>query len=116
MTINYCKRSTRLERQSLDAEKDEGYLQAKEQLKNILADERLPDPAAVAADKELCELIMRALRKLDDQQRAVVILRDIEGMNYAQIAEVLNTELGTVKSRLSRARNNLKEIMESILQ
>ena len=53
---------------------------------------------------------------LDDQQRAVMLLRDIEGMNYAQIAEVLNVELGTVKSRISRARSSLKEIMETILQ
>ena len=116
LTINYRKRSSRLERQSLDVEQDAGHLQAKERLKNILADSSMPDPAAVAADRELCEVIMQSLMKLDDQQRAVVILRDIEGMNYAQIAEALDTELGTVKSRLSRARNNLREIMEAILQ
>jgi RNA polymerase sigma-70 factor (ECF subfamily) len=52
--------------------------------------------------------------KLDDAQRAVVVLRDIEGMNYAQIAEVLDIELGTVRSRLSRARTNLREIMEAV--
>jgi RNA polymerase sigma-70 factor (ECF subfamily) len=52
--------------------------------------------------------------KLDDAQRAVIVLRDIEGMNYAQIAEVLDIELGTVRSRLSRARNNLRQIMEAI--
>jgi RNA polymerase sigma-70 factor (ECF subfamily) len=41
-------------------------------------------------------------------------LRDIEGMNYAQIAKVLDIELGTVRSRLSRARGNLREIIEAI--
>ena len=89
---------------------------AKEQLREILADANLPDPGAVAANRELCEIIMRVLMTLDDEQRAVVLLRDIEGMNYAQIAEVLNIELGTVKSRISRARGRLKEIMETILQ
>jgi RNA polymerase sigma-70 factor (ECF subfamily) len=54
--------------------------------------------------------------KLDDEHRAVLVLRDIEGMKYARIAEVLDIELGTVKSRLSRARSNLRKIMEAILQ
>ena len=53
--------------------------------------------------------------KLDEPQRTVVVLRDIEGMNYAQIADVLNIELGTVRSRLSRARGRLKQILEASL-
>jgi RNA polymerase sigma-70 factor (ECF subfamily) len=52
--------------------------------------------------------------RLDEAQRAVVILRDIEGMSYARIAEVLNIELGTVRSRLSRARSKLREVLEAI--
>jgi len=115
LTLNYRSRAARGSHSSLDAV-DEADLQAKEALKQFLCDESSPDPAAVAANKELCELIVKALMKLDDPQRAVVVLRDIEGMNYAQIAEVLDTELGTVKSRLSRARSNLREIMESISQ
>jgi RNA polymerase sigma-70 factor (ECF subfamily) len=54
--------------------------------------------------------------RLDDAQRTVVVLRDIEGMNYAQIAGVLNIQLGTVRSRLSRARSNLRDIMEALVQ
>ena len=46
----------------------------------------------------------------------MVVLRDIEGMDYAQIADVLNIELGTVRSRLSRARGNLREILEAMLK
>jgi RNA polymerase sigma-70 factor (ECF subfamily) len=42
-------------------------------------------------------------------------LRDIEGMDYAQMAQTLEIELGTVKSRLNRARNNLREILEAML-
>jgi len=116
LTLNYCKRSVKLRHSSLDVGYDEQGQQAKQVLKRFLKDEASPDPAIVAQSKELCELVKMMLMKLDDAQRAVVILRDIEGMNYAQIAKVLNTELGTVKSRLSRARNNLRELMEAILQ
>lgn len=113
LTLNHCQRSVKLGFKSLDAEdndndKDKGVL------KEFLTDDSLPDPAVVAQNKELCRLVVKALMKLDDTQRAVVVLRDIEGMNYAQIAEVLDIELGTVRSRLSRARTNLREIMEAV--
>ncbi len=116
LTLNYCQRSGRLGLKSLDAEDDEHYGQARQQLKEFLNDDSSPDPAAVALNKELCEIVAGALMKLSDAQRTVVVLRDIEGMNYAQIAKVLDVELGTVRSRLSRARSNLREIMEAILQ
>ena len=113
LTLNYCQRSVRLGLASLDAKVDE---QARGVLKEILCDDSLPDPAVVAQNKELCEIIIKALIRLDDAQRAVIVLRDIEGMSYAQIAEVLDIELGTVKSRLSRARSNLREVLEMVSQ
>ena len=116
LTLSYCKRKVKLGYRSLDAEVDEHNGQAGRVLKEFLCDDSSPDPAVVAQNQELCEIVIKALMKLDDAQRAVVILRDIECMNYAQIAEVLDIELGTVKSRLSRARSNLREIMEAVLQ
>ena len=116
LTLNYCKRSVKLGLKSLDAELNEHNGQAKQTLKELLYDDNSPDPAVTAQNKELCEIIIKAMMKLDDAQRAAVVLRDIEGMNYAQIAEVFDVELGTVKSRLSRARSNLREILEAILQ
>jgi RNA polymerase sigma-70 factor (ECF subfamily) len=114
LTLNYCQRSVKLGLKSLDAE-DNDDDKDKGALKEVLTDNSLPDPAVVAQNKELCRIVVKALRKLDDAQRAVIVLRDIEGMNYAQIAEVLDIELGTVRSRLSRARTNLREIMETLL-
>jgi RNA polymerase sigma-70 factor (ECF subfamily) len=116
LTLNYCQRKVRVGFRSLDAEDNERSDRAKGVLKEYLSDDSSPDPAVVAANKELCKIVLRALMKLGDEQRAVVVLRDIEGMNYAQIAEVLDIELGTVRSRLSRARSNLREIMEAILR
>jgi RNA polymerase sigma-70 factor (ECF subfamily) len=115
LTLNYCQRNVKLGLKSLDAEDNEDDNEDKGVLKKFLANDSLPDPAVVAQNKELCRLVVKALMKLDDTQRAVVVLRDIEGMNYAQIAEVLDIELGTVRSRLSRARTNLREIMEALL-
>jgi RNA polymerase sigma-70 factor (ECF subfamily) len=115
LTLNYCQRSVKLGLKSLDAEDDEHGGKAGSVLKEFLADGNLPDPAVVVENKELCSIVVKALMKLDDAQRAVVVLRDIEGMNYAQIAEVLDIKLGTVRSRLSRARTNLREIMKAAL-
>jgi RNA polymerase sigma-70 factor, ECF subfamily len=114
LTLNFCNRQMRVGFESFDADGGE-YQQAKNQLKQYLADEGSPDPAAMAEQKELCRLIERALGRLDDAQRAVIILRDVEGMSYEQIASVLNLELGTVKSRISRARSSLREILEAVL-
>jgi len=116
LTLNYCKRHVRLGVRSLDSLTGENNDEGSRALRAVLYDKNCPDPAVVAENKELCELVLKAIMKLDDDQRAVVVLRDIEGMNYTEIAEVLKVELGTVKSRLSRARSNLREILEVILK
>ena len=116
LTLNYCKRNVKLGIKSLDAELSEKDERARGSLRTVLVDENSPDPAKVAANSELCELVVKAMMNLDDEQRSVMVLRDIEGMSYGEIAEVLELELGTVKSRLSRARSNLREIIEAIVQ
>jgi RNA polymerase sigma-70 factor (ECF subfamily) len=114
LTLNFCTRGSRFGFEPLNVDAGE-YKQAKNQLRQYLADEGSPDPAAIAEKKELCRLTERALGQLEDAQRAVIILRDVEGMSYEQSAGVLSIELGTVKSRLSRARSSLREILEAVL-
>jgi RNA polymerase sigma-70 factor (ECF subfamily) len=116
LTLNHCQRSARTATRSLDAEETEPEGRAQQLLKDLLSDESAVDPAVLAQSRELCELAKRSLLTLEEPQRAVVVLRDIEGMDYAQIADVLNIELGTVRSRLSRARSNLREILEAMLK
>lgn len=116
LTLNYCQRNAKLKRKSLDAEGYEDNEKAVQTLKEFLSDESSSDPAMVAANKELCDIALQSLMKLDDEQRTVIVLRDIEGMDYIQIANVLEIKLGTVRSRLSRARNRLRQIMEAILK
>ncbi len=116
LTLNYCQRSARRTTRSLDAEETELEGRSQQALKDFLSDGSAADPAALAQSRELCYLAVEALLKLDEPQRAVMVLRDIEGMDYAQIADVLNIELGTVRSRLSRARSHLREILEAMLK
>ncbi len=115
LTINFCKRNSQVGFKSLDSEADMQDSNTKVVLRDILHDQRQVEPSQIAQNNELCEIIAKAMMKLDEEQRTVLILRDIEGMSYAEIAEILDVELGTVKSRLSRARSNLKEIVEAIL-
>lgn len=60
--------------------------------------------------KESIDLVGRLLDRLSDEHRAIVVLRDIEGLSYREIAEVLSIPSGTVMSRLYRARRQLKDI------
>jgi RNA polymerase sigma-70 factor (ECF subfamily) len=115
LTLNFCQRNAKLAVRSLDSDEVPYDHRATHALKEILSDDRSPDPAAMAQNKEVYEIAIKALRKLDEPQRAVLVLRDIEGMSYARIAEVLDIEPGTVRSRLSRARNKLREILEALL-
>jgi RNA polymerase sigma-70 factor (ECF subfamily) len=115
LTLNYCRRNVKLGFRSLDAEQVQYNSQAKQLLRQFLSDDSSLEPAVVAQNREMCEIAVEALMKLDDAQRAVVVLRDIEGMGYARIADVLDIKLGTVRSRLSRARSRLRQILEAIL-
>jgi len=116
LTLNHCKRSVKLGFKSLDARQQDGGDQSGWTLKDILANDNSTDPAVAAQKKELWNTLIRVIVKLDEDQRTVVVLRDIEGMSYAEIADVLGVELGTVKSRLSRARSNLRELLETVVQ
>jgi RNA polymerase sigma-70 factor, ECF subfamily len=71
-----------------------------------------PDDALEAS--RLKALVRRAIDELDEDQRVLVVLRDIEGMSYEDIMEVTELAEGTVKSRLHRAREKLAGILERL--
>ena len=56
-------------------------------------------------------MVRRAMEALPEDMRTVILLRDMDGLSYAQIADLLGLEQGTVKSRLNRARAALKEAL-----
>lgn len=65
-------------------------------------------PFDAAAHAEIAARVESALRRVPEPYRTVVVLRDIEGFGYEEIAEILKTNLGTIKSRLMRGRAHLK--------
>ena len=68
-------------------------------------------PDDYAQRRELAAAIQAAISQLPIDQRTVIVLSDVEGMNYQEIAEATGAALGTVKSRLSRARSHLRDIL-----
>jgi RNA polymerase sigma-70 factor, ECF subfamily len=66
-----------------------------------------------AAQSEVRERVEAALRQLPEPFRVVVILREIEGFAYEEISEILNVNLGTIKSRLTRGRSTLRALLTS---
>ncbi|MGH9679901.1 MAG: sigma-70 family RNA polymerase sigma factor [Candidatus Acidiferrales bacterium] len=73
-------------------------------------------PFDQAASHEAQEAVRKALRSVPQVFRSAVILRDLEGMSYEEVAEVLGVSTGTVKSRILRGRKMLREILEPILR
>jgi RNA polymerase sigma-70 factor (ECF subfamily) len=71
-----------------------------------------PAPSERLEREERCRCVRQAITQLTDQQRKVLVLRDMEGLHYDQIAEILGLPVGTVRSRLHRARMQLRESLQ----
>jgi RNA polymerase sigma-70 factor (ECF subfamily) len=70
-----------------------------------------PRPDQGIAERERRDLVQRAIAELDEEHRLLVVLRDIEGLSYHEVAAVTEQPEGTVKSRLHRARSRLAQIV-----
>jgi len=71
-----------------------------------------PSPEKLYESKEIGNAIQFALGRLSEKLRTVIVLKEIEGLSYEEISEVLDVSIGTVKSRISRAREELKELLK----
>ena len=75
----------------------------------------IPDPSLKPDEnslaQELDQLIKKAMAQLPEQFRTAIVLREIKGLSYEEIAEAIGCELGTVKSRIARARGRLQEVL-----
>lgn len=70
-------------------------------------------PEETVENRELGDMLQYAINQLPPEQRLILVLSDVEGFNYQEISEVTDLALGTVKSRLSRARTRLRDILRT---
>lgn len=95
---------------SLDGPPDDGALNTQAAgLRRELAQETENDPADDAALRMDHQQVLAALQNLDPDARAIIVLRDVEDCDYEQIAHIMDVPVGTVKSRLFRARVALRD-------
>jgi RNA polymerase sigma-70 factor (ECF subfamily) len=73
------------------------------------------NPASDLEKKETMKTLQLAINSLPSDQKSVIILRDIQGLSYEEITDITGFKLGTLKSRLSRARTALKEKLGGII-
>jgi len=96
------KRKDRRQLESID--------EAREQRGEELADERTDtDPAAALDSEERQGMVRRALDDLAEDYRTAIILKEIDGLQYEEIANIVGCPIGTVRSRIHRARHELRE-------
>jgi RNA polymerase sigma-70 factor (ECF subfamily) len=72
----------------------------------------IPRPDEEASGRQMEVLLQREIAALEEEHRVLVVLRDIQGLSYQEIAEITGLNIGTIKSRLHRARLALKEALE----
>ncbi len=83
-----------------------------EELENLnITDDRIPDPQRASEQTEAARFLQQGLQALSPELREAIILRDLEGMAYQEIAEMLSVPEGTVKSRINRGRIGLAKLL-----
>lgn len=105
MNISISRRRRKRPTASLDA--------AREATGDEPAD-RAAGPEGTAVSHERVAIVRTALAHLGEEQRRILVLREIDGASYEEIAEILELPIGTVRSRLFRARMQLREKLEGV--
>ena len=82
----------------------------------LLISDKTPQPEQHRGRTELVSAIESCLENLPDEQRVAAILSDVEGYDYSEIASIMSVSLGTVKSRLSRARAKMRDCLQDFAE
>ncbi len=77
--------------------------------------DNLPGPQQIAEDNDLSSQVQQALMKLSPDHRTVIILHHLEGMSLEEIAPILKVPNGTLKSRLARARVQMRDLLKNLI-
>ncbi len=110
IVVNTCTDYMRKHRKITTVSTDKGLETEDGTLQTELPDERMA-PEVVFEQTELKQKVQAAISALPEQNRTVIVLRDVQGMSYDVIASMLDLPVGTVKSRINRGRDMLKKIL-----
>lgn len=110
ITMNVCTDFLRKRSKAVLISMEQGAV-ANDNQQAIQIEEEAPGPDELAEKNQLKKLVRDAMDSLSDEHRQVLIFRDIMDMSYKEIADTLNVNEGTIKSRINRARAGLKKII-----
>jgi len=114
ITTNVCidEIRRRKNRQTVSIDAGSGEDEAFTLLDSRAADDPTPEQALL--QRERTKEISTAIKQLSETHRALIVLRDIKGLSYEEVAEAMDMNLGTVKSGISRARIRLRELLQGL--
>lgn len=113
ITTNICRDELRRRQRKIKTSNLSGE-EASE--RNLQGMKEINNPEKISIANELNVTIQELVNQLVPEQKTVFVLREFEGLNYQEIANVLDISMGTVKSRLSRARRALREDLNKIIK
>ena len=106
--LDYSMKNSKHEHQSFGVSDEDG----EEKELEIVSTDESACPEDAAEKNERASALHLAIASLGEEHREVIVLREFEGYSYEDIANMLSLELGTVKSRINRARKNIKIFLE----
>jgi RNA polymerase sigma-70 factor (ECF subfamily) len=113
LACDHWRRSQRHPHESLDELTTEDELHSGSDLSALVETRQEHNPEAVLLNQELQDVIQRGLQLLPIEQRVAVVLCDIQGLSYDEVAAATDTALGTVRSRIARGRARLRDYLET---
>ncbi len=114
ITTNVSIDCQRRKKRIVPVEFDERILESP-QVEGVLPPDTTFDPRRTLNNKEIHRAVLRAIETLPEDQRAAIVLRELENLSYKEIAKAMNCSLGTVMSRLHYGRKKLKEMLSPLL-
>lgn len=115
ITTNTCRDELRKRQRRVKTQSLSEPIQTKDgELERELVDVSMI-PEEISLNRELQDEIQEVIDKLPTEQKEVIILREFDGFNYGEIAEITGVAIGTVKSRISRARRNLRSELNKLV-
>jgi RNA polymerase sigma-70 factor (ECF subfamily) len=116
IAVNLCIDRARRHQRAPKVEFDEAVAQEEEGDVGLSPQRLGFDPARALDDREIRERVLAALAQISENHRAILVLREVDGLSYEEIAAVLDIPQGTVMSRLFHARKRMQELLRPLVE